>query len=434
MEVKVLQLHKKASIEYKYIQDKYSFSTTNKCIALSDGTTQSFKSDLWASMLVNYFADNPLFEIDLLKKEFKNLASKFNNTDFKFSSNFAKASLEKAKKNKGGTATFIGLQFIDNSTLKVLNCGDSSLFVLRNNKINSYPFKTVEELDKNNIFINTKELLNDEIENDFFYYNEINFLKDDIIILATDAVSRLILRKPESINSILKCKNIEDLKCFCETSWKNKELEDDDISIVIISPNSTKKFIEIIPPNGFCFPQIEEKLFIPSYEFQNFNNNIDNLEMEQLNLMIQQIFRETAFLKNKLKLTQALLISTLAMLILNTILLFFMYGKSPSVSTVETKNQVSTQYEENKPIKEVESVNTKANEELNNVRTVNEPKIENETVKKENIQSETKMPNTTKEKKDINTKVENVNTKPISEDDKKNNTIEVEPIKDSIKP
>ena len=51
MEIKVLQLHKKASIEYEHIQDKYSFSNSNKCIALSDGTTQSFKSDNLLSVL-----------------------------------------------------------------------------------------------------------------------------------------------------------------------------------------------------------------------------------------------------------------------------------------------------------------------------------------------------------------------------------------------
>ena len=61
MDIKVLQIHKKASIEYKHIQDKYNFSTSNKCFALSDGTTQSFKSELWASMLVENFVKNPLF-------------------------------------------------------------------------------------------------------------------------------------------------------------------------------------------------------------------------------------------------------------------------------------------------------------------------------------------------------------------------------------
>lgn len=51
-------------------------------------------------MLVDNFVKNPLFDINLLKDEFKNLAINFNNIDFEFSSNFAKASLERAKKVK----------------------------------------------------------------------------------------------------------------------------------------------------------------------------------------------------------------------------------------------------------------------------------------------------------------------------------------------
>lgn len=430
MELKVLQLHKKASIEYKHIQDKYNFSNSNKCIALSDGTTQSFKSELWARMLVDNFVNNPLFDVDLLKKNLKKLATEFESTDFEFSSNFAKASLEKAKKSKGGTATFIGLQFINDSSGKVLNCGDTCLFVLRDNKINSFPFKSLEELDNNNYFINTNKLLEDEIENEFFNFNEITILKDDIIILATDAISRLIFRKPESISSILKCNNFEDLKSFCETSWENKELEEDDISIVIVSPITSNKVLEIIPPKDFSFPPLVENEFIPSLENQNFINNIDNLEMEQLNRMIQQLFRETNFLKNKLKLTQALLISTLAILILNTLLLFYFIDKK---SSIVSEDQVSTQYEENEPIEEVKTVNTKTDKELNNTTTVKEATTENVNVEKEKTETETTKPNTTKEKKITTNKPENVISKPKLEDDKKNTIIKAETKKDSVK-
>jgi hypothetical protein len=434
MEIKALQLHKKASIEYKHIQDKYNVSTSNKCIALSDGTTQSFKSELWATMLVDNFVNNPLFDIDLLKEEFKSLANKFKNTDFEFSSNFAKASLEKAKKNKGGTATFIGLQFINDSSVKIINCGDTCLFIIRNNEIISFPFKSIEELDNNNYFINSNKLIDNEVELDFFNFNEITTLKDDIIVLATDAISRLIFRKPESIFLILKCNNFEDLKSFCETSWENKELEEDDISVIIVSPTSSNKIIEIIPPNDFSFPPIVENEFIPSLENQNFINNIDNLEMEQLNRMIQELFRETNFLKNKLKLTQALLISTLAILIINTLLLFYFIDKKSSIgSEFENTNQVSTQYEENEPFEEVESKNAKKEEELNSTTTVKETTVVNENAKKEKTEKETTKPNTSTEKKITNSKSVNVITTPKLEDDKKNNIIKTETKKDSIK-
>jgi serine/threonine protein phosphatase PrpC len=417
MEIKVLQLHKKASIEYKHIQDKYNFSTSNKCIALSDGTTQSFKSELWARMLVDNFVNNPLFDVNLLNEEFKSLATKFKNSDFEFSSNFAKASLEKAKKNKGGTATFIGLQFINDSTIKVLNCGDTCLFIVRNNEIISFPFKNIEELDNNNYFINSNKLLDNEVELEFFNFNEITILKDDKIVLATDAISRFIFRKPESISLILKCDNFEDLKKFCETNWENKELEEDDISIVIVSPISSNKIIEIIPPKDFSFPQIVEKEFIPTLKNQKFINNIDNSEMEQLNRMIDQLFKETHFLKNKLKLTQTLLISTIAILIINTLLLYFIYKKSSIVCAAETKNQVSTQFEVNEPLEDVEVLNPTTDELLNNKTNVKETTGEKETTKS----------------KITNSKPENVISTPKSEDDKKNNIIKAETKKDSVK-
>lgn len=433
MEIKVLQLHKKASIEYKHIQDKYNISISNRCIALSDGTTQSFKSELWARMLVDNFVNNPLFDVNLLKEEFKNLATNFKNTDFEFSPNFAKASLEKAKKNKGGTATFIGLQFFNDSSIKILNCGDTCLFIIRNNEIISFPFKIIEELDNNNYFINSNKLLDNEIEHKFFNFNEITILKEDIIVLATDAISRLIFRKPESISLLRKCNDFEDLKSFCETSWENKELEEDDISIIIVSQISPNKIIEIIPPKDFSFPPIIENEFIPSLENQNFINNIDNLEMEQLNRMIQQLFKETDFLKNKLKLTQALLISTLAILILNTLLLFYFIDKKSSIgSTIETKNQVSTQYDESEPIKEVETANTKTDEKLNSTTIVKETTVENENAKKEKTETETTKPNTIKEKKIINSKPENVISTPKLEDNKKNNIQKAETKKDSL--
>ena len=383
-------------------------------------------------MLVDNFVNNPLFDVNLLKEELKNLATKFKNTDFEFSSNFAKASLEKAKKNKGGTATFIGLQFINDSAIKVLNCGDTCLFIIRNNGIIPFPFKNIEELDNNNYFINSNKLLDNEVEHKFFNFNEITILQDDKIVLATDAISRLIFRKPESISLILKCDNFEDLKSFCETSWENKELEEDDISIVIVSPISSNKIIEIIPPKNFSFPPIVENEFFPSLENQNFINNIDNLEMEQLNRMIQQLFRETDFLKNKLKLTQALLISTLAILILNTLLLYSIYKKSPIVSEVKTNNQISTQYEENEPIGEVEAV-TVIDEKQNNTAAVEKITVENENTKKENTKTETTKPNITNAKRVTNNKPENVISKPKLADDKKNNIIKAETIKDSIK-
>lgn len=415
MEIKVLQLHKKSSYEYKNIQDKYCLSTTTKSIALSDGTTQSFKSELWAEMLVNNFAKNPSFDLDSLKVSFKSLATEFKNMDFDFSLNFAKASLEKAKRDKGGTATFMGLQLIDDCTIKVINCGDTCLFIVRDNNIISFPFKNLEELDNNNFFINSRKLLDDEIENDFFNLDEISIQKDDLIILATDAISRLIFRKPEIISSILECNNFEDFKDFCELNWKNNDLEEDDISIVTILPLLEDKIININPPKDFSFPVVVENVFVPSMAGQNFINNIDNFEMEQLNRMIEQLFRETNFLKTKLKLTQALLISALAILLVNTLLLLYFIIKKDSFQTKDkTKVEYSTPFDEKSSSDEKEIKVIVDEEEVKSKKEAGKPNIEGGT-------------------KDLNNNSQDEIATPISKQSDKNSSTKEETNEDEIK-
>lgn len=384
MNIKTLQLHKRASYEYKYIQDKFDFSPDKKCIALSDGTTQSFKSDLWAKMIVESFTNYPTFDVSILKDQFKKLAFDFQNIDFEYNSNFAKAALEKDKRKKGGTATFIGLQYQNEGSIKVLNCGDSCSFIIKETKIIPYPFKSLNELDNNDFFINSTKLIDDKIDDEFFNFTEIKVEKDDIIILATDAISRLIFKKPEVVNLLIKINNFEELNQFCLDHWDNKELEEDDISIVFVSPFLPTKIIEIFPPKDFTFPKDEEKEFVPFSGNQNYINEIDPFQMQQLNRMIQDLFIETNFLKNKLKLTQVLLISVLLLLVLNTVLLFY-FIKINNVNNLKEENAITTPYETNEPevVKETKiekdvndkPLENKASVEVPKEGSINEPTI-----------------------------------------------------------
>jgi serine/threonine protein phosphatase PrpC len=328
MDIKFLQLQKRASHEYKYIQDKYNYSIANGSVALSDGTTQSFKSELWAKMIVDDFAENPSFDLTILKNRFKNLAVQFRETAFEYSPNFAKAALERDKQKTGGTGTFFGLQYIDEESIRVINCGDTCMFIIRNEKIIPFPFKSLDDLDQNNYFINSTKLIEGTIEDTFFNSDIIKIEKNDKIIVATDAISRLIFRKPEILHVLFEINNFEELRQFCLEKWESKELEEDDISIITISSFLSGKIIEIIPPDDFSFPKREEIEFTPSTENKIYGNNIEPQQMEQLNKMIQQLFRETQILKDKLKLTQVLLISTLLLLCLNTGLLFYFVNKS----------------------------------------------------------------------------------------------------------
>ena len=68
MDIKVLQLHKRASYEFKHIQDKYAINSDAKTFALADGTTQSFNSEFWAEIITKRFVANPIFNTSELIK------------------------------------------------------------------------------------------------------------------------------------------------------------------------------------------------------------------------------------------------------------------------------------------------------------------------------------------------------------------------------
>ena len=69
MSVKAFQLHKRDSYQFKHIQDKYSLHPSTGTFAIADGTTQSFKSAIWADLLVKSFTNDPKFDVGELKNQ-----------------------------------------------------------------------------------------------------------------------------------------------------------------------------------------------------------------------------------------------------------------------------------------------------------------------------------------------------------------------------
>jgi serine/threonine protein phosphatase PrpC len=326
MRIKIFQLHKRASQEYIHIQDRYAISSTDNVFAIADGTTQSFKSEIWAKMLVDDFVKNPIFNINFYFENSKKLAESFTNLEFEYNTNFAIASLEKKKQQNGGTATFLGIKFIDNNKFNFLSCGDSCLFVFEDKQVTSYPFKNLDELDANQSFLNTSKLLT-EIENEItFNTNEISFNSKSTIVIATDAFSRLLFKNPSVLNAIYNLNDFESFKIVIEDLWNTNKLEEDDISIILIEPIEETKIIEILPPKDFSFPKIEEKEFIPFTKSSQTFLEVEN--MEQINRMLEHLIHENKFIKNKLKLTHALLYSVLLLLVLNFAVLFYVLKKA----------------------------------------------------------------------------------------------------------
>jgi serine/threonine protein phosphatase PrpC len=369
MSIKVLQLHKRSSYEFKHIQDKYAINSDAKTIALADGTTQSFNSEFWAEIITKGFVANSTFNTNELISYFTKQVEEFKSAKFEFSSNPAKASLEKAKQNKGGTATFIGLQFSSENKIEIISCGDTNMFLLNSeNKVDAFPFSDVDSLDANNNFINTEQLIQNKIDETFFKTKSIEYKSNDKIIVATDALSRLILKKPETIFEILKIEDFSQLNSFCLKHWESKELQEDDISAIIIHIQNDGSIKKVQPPKDFSFPKEKEEEFIPTSLQQKKIRNYTDMEMNEIRSQFNGVAQDFHQVKKKLKLHEMLLIVAISLLLVNILLMYFLRPcnliDETSKNKGKTENGIREKYENTiGDLKsEIQTLNSKIND------------------------------------------------------------------------
>ncbi len=323
MALKILQLHKRASYKYNYIQDKYAYSQETRCYAIADGATQSFNPELWADLITKRFIENPAFEPDALIGLFKSCAEEFSKLKYEFSPNPAIASLERDKLKRGATSTFIGAIIKNDNTLSIISCGDSNTFILRSDKIIPFPSTSLDELDEKKHFLNTAKLSDNEVNKDFFVQQVIHLQQGDTIILASDALSRLMLKNPSTCNTLLQINDFENLHTFCLEQWEQRWLEEDDITAIIIQDIHSEAVQEIFPPADFSFPKEKEFEFIPS-ELNYYNNELTGNDMQQLFQEITRLRQDLSEIRKDSKLQKTLLIICVGLItILN---LFFLYN------------------------------------------------------------------------------------------------------------
>tara|TARA_R100000306_G_scaffold62450_2_gene70354 strand:- start:3838 stop:4956 length:1119 start_codon:yes stop_codon:yes gene_type:complete len=367
MNITVLQIHKRDSYQYKFIQDQYTLNKANSTFAIADGTTQSFNSETWAKLLTDSFVEKPEFDANQLIEDFEKISIDFENINFKYSSNPAKASLELAKKNKGGTSTFLGLQFIRQNKIKMISCGDSNLFISDGKAIKvAYPFSDIDTLDANNYFLNTEALKIKKIEADYFQIIEIDLEGNEKIVLATDALSRLILKKNTVIiNELFEISNFEELHDFCLKYWDSKELQEDDITAVIIKPFAKEELKEIVPPVNFEFPKIEIPEFIPATTIDKTQLNFTLMQMEEIKNQFNGVANDFHYVKQGLRTNRLLMLLIIFLLSCNLIFLYVYRPKNnESIQRVKTEKVENMKKESNsvskKQLKKEQENNTDA--------------------------------------------------------------------------
>ena len=273
MKIKTLQIHKRSVSGFSDIQDKYCYSEEKGVIAISDGATQGFKSEIWAEMLVNNFVQNPEFEIEKFLIDLEKYAQDFSEIEFEPNPNPALRMLELRKIADGSYATFMGIE-VRKDTLRYVSSGDVCGFVKITDGLQSFPFSNVEELDKDKGFLSTTRLLNHQVKPEQFRSGKLSIKENDKIILMTDAVARLTLRDNNIIDKILHLEDFESFKDYIISEWEAKRLEEDDITICVIEPNAKSEEQNIHPPKDFSFPKVETPII-------NFNNDFKDKNKEE---------------------------------------------------------------------------------------------------------------------------------------------------------
>ena len=273
MKIKTLQIHKCSVSGFSDIQDKYCYSEEKGVIAISDGATQGFKSEIWAEMLVNNFVQNPEFEIEKFLIDLEKYAQDFSEIEFEPNPNPALRMLELRTIADGSYATFMGIE-VRKDTLRYVSSGDVCGFVKTTDGLQSFPFSNVEELDKDKGFLSTTRLLNHQVKQEQFRSGKLSIKENDKIILMTDAVARLTLRDNNIIDKILHLEDFESFKDYIISEWEAKRLEEDDITICVIEPNAKSEEQNIHPPKDFSFPKVETPII-------NFNNDFKDKNKEE---------------------------------------------------------------------------------------------------------------------------------------------------------
>ena len=328
MNFKVFHTHKKSSITYNFVQDKFNINPDNKTIAIADGTTQSFRSEFWSELLVQEFCKHPTFETKDFLNLAKSLADKIQTSSPVFSEKTSIASLEREKFNKGSTSTFLGIQFRDQNTFDVLTVGDCNLFIIKKNgDIISYPSDSIDDLNNNQSFLNTINLLKEVPDPIEIAQGQLKFEDGDKLLLCTDAISRLFLSDKRWINEIVSFDNFDLFIKKIEELWSDTILEEDDITIIYLS-ETIQNTLYITPPVEFSFPEPKSKPpFIPMPPISgDDDSNLKLTDMDIKTIMhnfncIQNDFIE---IKKKQKFHEFLLLSAVGLL--SMILLFLVFN------------------------------------------------------------------------------------------------------------
>jgi hypothetical protein len=300
MRVRSFQIQKKSTEIFDNCQDKIHLDLNEKKFAVADGATQGFKSEVWADAVSKSFVQS---NQDDFVTGLKSLAEGFNSLPLDNETG-PMAFLEKKKKERGGNTAILGAKVNEeDESIDFLAVGDSCAFMFSNDEIMSWPFKNLDELNRCQTSINSKQILEENYSLDV-RVEKIKCAKLDEIWICSDALSRFILKDFSILEKLRSLSNFESFYNFCIDCWENDSMEHDDISFLRIEIKGENEYLRFEPPEGFFFEQPKAPAYSISNQIEN-EEEIENDEKmrEQLEILTCEIRDLKSQLKRNLRLT-----------------------------------------------------------------------------------------------------------------------------------
>lgn len=207
--------------------------------AISDGATESSFSKEWSDLLVSCFKDKS-FDPENLPTTIKRISETWQS----MAKSIELPWYAEQKAENGAFATFLGITLnFTNAKFEAVAIGDCTLFLIRNDKLDtSFPITKIEEYGNTPNLFSSNQKYQTDFEKTVNYLDGI-ILKDDLLILASDALAMWIFQRIKegekpwySLMTLLNYEEYQtDFANWTANKIKENEIKNDDISLVIIN-------------------------------------------------------------------------------------------------------------------------------------------------------------------------------------------------------
>lgn len=227
--------------------------------AVADGVSGAYFSGGWASLLTLVFQRGgaPLFTNENLQKLAEiwkeEEISKLQNSSTRKES--IRKLLEKKIHQVGGSSTINGVELdLDTETWNGFSIGDSCMFQIRNLEIvNQNP-----QIDFTEFGYQPEQILTVNPRNWRAETNSDSFKNGDMFLLSTDAFARWLLTPHEDYSTEEKIREVnailshEEFVKFITRERRERRMEDDDVTVSIITITGEKQNLRSIPHYISC--------------------------------------------------------------------------------------------------------------------------------------------------------------------------------------